>query len=77
MSMHPPQSLINTLRQQASFVRTCQPGSQMIGKQYYGLALVSVFLGMILFVAGAFPPCLTNAAIPGLQLFQKMARPGA
>src|SRR3989441_4309469 len=49
---------------------------KMIGKQYYGLALVSVFLGMILSWLMRFHLVWTNAAIPGLQLLTKNGAPG-
>src|SRR5882757_2881662 len=49
---------------------------KVIGKQYYGLALVSVFLGMILSWLMRFHLVWTNAAIPGLQILSKNGAPG-
>jgi len=49
---------------------------KVIGKQYYGLALVSVFIGMILSWLMRFHLVWTNAAIPGLQLLSKNGAPG-
>src|SRR5260370_9727458 len=49
---------------------------KVIGKQYYGLALISVFLGMILSWLMRFHLVWTNAAIPGLQLLSKNGAPG-
>jgi cytochrome c oxidase subunit 1 len=49
---------------------------KVIGKQYYGLALVSVFLGMILSWFMRFHLVWTNQAIPGLQLLSKNGAPG-
>src|SRR6266581_9673734 len=49
---------------------------KVIGKQYYGLALVSVFIGMMLSWLMRFHLVWTNAAIPGLQLLSKNGAPG-
>src|SRR5207245_6987184 len=49
---------------------------KMIGKQYYGLALVSVFLGMILSWLMRFHLVWTNAPIHGLHLLSKTGAPG-
>src|ERR1700726_3160013 len=49
---------------------------KVIGKQYYGLALVSVFIGMMLSWLMRFHLLWTNAAIPGLQLLSKTGAPG-
>src|ERR1700752_4532509 len=49
---------------------------KVIGPQYYGLALISVFIGMILSWLMRFHLVWTNAAIPGLQLLSKNGAPG-
>src|SRR5258705_11664858 len=49
---------------------------KVIGKQYYGLALISVFLGMILSWLMRFHLVWTNAALPGLELLSKNVAPG-
>src|SRR5947207_12132524 len=49
---------------------------KVIGKQYFGLALVSVFIGMTLSWLMRFHLVWTNAAIPGLQLLSKNGAPG-
>ena len=49
---------------------------KVIGKQYYGLALVAVFVGMVLSWLMRIHLAWTNAAIPGLQLLSKNGAPG-
>src|SRR5438874_1661680 len=49
---------------------------KVIGKQYYGLALVSVFMGMGLSWLMRFHLVWTDAAVPGLQLLSKNGAPG-
>src|SRR5205085_2040597 len=49
---------------------------KVIGKQYYGLALISVFMGMGLSWLMRFHLVWTNAAVPGLQLLSKNGAPG-
>jgi len=49
---------------------------KVIGKQYYGLALVAVFIGMFLSWLMRFHLGWSNAAIPGLQLLSKTGAPG-
>ena len=49
---------------------------KVIGKQYYGLALVAVFVGMVLSWIMRIHLGWTNAAIPGLQLLSKNGAPG-
>ena len=49
---------------------------KVIGKQYYGLALVAVFIGMFLSWLMRFHLGWSNAAIPGLQLLSKNGAPG-
>src|ERR1700740_2351257 len=49
---------------------------KVIGKQYYALALVVVFVGMVLSWFMRIHLGWTNAAIPGLQLLSKNGAPG-
>jgi cytochrome c oxidase subunit 1 len=49
---------------------------KVIGKQYYGLALVAVFTGMFLSWLMRFHLGWNNASIPGLQLLSKNGAPG-
>ena len=49
---------------------------KVIGKQYYGLALVAVFIGMFLSWLMRIHLGWSNAAIPGLQLLSKNGAPG-
>ena len=49
---------------------------KVIGKQYYGLALVAVFTGMILSWLMRFHLVWPNAKIPGLDLLSKTGAPG-
>src|ERR1700692_364260 len=49
---------------------------KVIGKQYYTLALVAVFVGMVLSWFMRIHLGWTNAAIPGLQLLSKNGSPG-
>jgi cytochrome c oxidase subunit 1 len=49
---------------------------KVIGKQYYGLALVSVFIGMFLSWLMRAHLAWSNAAIPGLHLLSKVGAPG-
>jgi len=48
----------------------------VIGKQYYGLGLVAVFIGMVLSWLMRIHLGWTNAAIPGLHLLSKTGAPG-
>ena len=47
-----------------------------IGKQYYALALVAVFLGMCLSWLMRFHLVWPNTAVPGLQFISKVGAPG-
>jgi cytochrome c oxidase subunit 1 len=47
-----------------------------IGKQYYALALVAVFVGMCLSWLMRFHLVWPNAAVPGLQFISKVGAPG-
>src|SRR6476469_5807205 len=49
---------------------------KMIGKQYYGLALLAVFVGMVLSWIMRLHLGWTNLAIPGLHLLSKTGAPG-
>ncbi|MGD0509176.1 MAG: cbb3-type cytochrome c oxidase subunit I, partial [Terriglobales bacterium] len=49
---------------------------KIIGLQYYALALVAVFIGMVLSWLMRFHLVWPNAAIPGLQLLSKNGAPG-
>src|SRR6201997_5528086 len=49
---------------------------KVIGKQYYGLALVAVFIGMFLSWLMLLHLGCTNLAIPGLHLLSKNGAPG-
>jgi cytochrome c oxidase subunit I len=49
---------------------------KVIGKQYYGLALLAVFIGMVLSWFMRIHLAWTNAAIPGLQLLSSSGAPG-
>ncbi len=49
---------------------------KVIGLQYYGLALVAVFLGMILSWLMRLHLGWANSRIPGLQLFSANGAPG-
>src|SRR5947209_3628444 len=49
---------------------------KVIGKQYYGLALVAVFVGMVLSWLMRLHLGWTNLAIPGLHLLSKNGAPG-
>ncbi len=49
---------------------------KVIGLQYYGLALVAVFVGMVLSWIMRIHLGWTNFAIPGLQLLSKNGAPG-
>src|SRR6202047_2814113 len=49
---------------------------KVIGKQYYGLALVAVFTGMVLSWLMRFHLVWPNAKIPGLDLLSKTGAPG-
>jgi cytochrome c oxidase subunit 1 len=49
---------------------------KVIGKQYYGLALVAVFVGMVLSWIMRLHLGWTNLAIPGLHLLSKTGAPG-
>jgi cytochrome c oxidase subunit 1 len=48
---------------------------KVIGKQYYGLALVAVFIGMVLSWLMRIHLAWTNATIPGLQLLSSAGAP--
>jgi cytochrome c oxidase subunit I len=49
---------------------------KVIGKQYYGLALIAVFVGMVLSWIMRLHLGWTNLAIPGLHLLSKTGAPG-
>ena len=49
---------------------------KVIGLQYYGLALVAVFIGMVLSWLMRIHLVWPNAPIPGLQLLSKAGAPG-
>ena len=49
---------------------------KVIGKQYYGLALLAVYIGMGLSWLMRIHLAWTNAAIPGLQLLSPTGAPG-
>ena len=49
---------------------------KVIGKQYYALALVAVFVGMVLSWIMRLHLGWTNLAIPGLHLLSKNGAPG-
>ncbi|MGH9530104.1 MAG: cytochrome c oxidase subunit I [Terriglobales bacterium] len=49
---------------------------KVIGKQYYALALVAVYIGMALSWLMRFHLAWTNAAIPGLQWLSSTGAPG-
>src|SRR5438445_11176658 len=49
---------------------------KVIGKQYYGLALVAVFVGMVLSWIMRLHLGWTSLAIPGLHLLSKTGAPG-
>jgi len=49
---------------------------KVIGKQYYALALVAVFVGMVLSWIMRLHLGWTNLAIPGLHLLSKTGAPG-
>ena len=49
---------------------------KVIGKQYYALALVAVFIGMILSWLMRIHLVWPNSPIPGLQLLSKVGAPG-
>src|SRR6202171_1580405 len=49
---------------------------KMIGKQYYGLALASVFIGMVLSWLMRIHLVWPNAKIAGLEMFSKVGAPG-
>src|SRR5258708_34016151 len=49
---------------------------KVIGKQYYGLALVAVFTGMVLSWLMRFHLVWPNAKGPGLDLLSKTGAPG-
>ena len=49
---------------------------KVIGKQYYGLALVAVFVGMVLSWIMRLHLGWTNLAIPGLHFLSKNGAPG-
>jgi cytochrome c oxidase subunit 1 len=49
---------------------------KVIGKQYYGLALVAVFTGMVLSWLMRFHLVWPNAKVPGLDLLSKTGAPG-
>ena len=49
---------------------------KVIGEQYYGLALVAVFIGMVLSWVMRLHLAWPNAAIPGMQLLSKNGAPG-
>src|SRR6201997_4407232 len=49
---------------------------KVIGKQYYGLALVAVLVGMVLSWLMRIHLGWTNYAIPGLHLLSKTGAPG-
>ncbi len=49
---------------------------KVIGKQYYALALVAVFTGMILSWLMRIHMVWPNAKIPGLELLSKAGAPG-
>src|ERR1700758_4431404 len=49
---------------------------KVIGKQYYGLALVAVFVGMVLSWIMRLHLGWTNLAIPGLHLLSSNGAPG-
>src|SRR5271168_3291749 len=49
---------------------------KVIGKQYYGLALLAAFIGMFLSWMMRIHLGWTNFAIPGLQLLSKNGAPG-
>src|SRR5271165_7418482 len=49
---------------------------KVIGKQYYGMALLAALCGMVLSWLMRIHLGWTNAAIPGLQLLSKTGAPG-
>jgi len=49
---------------------------KVIGKQYYGLGLLAVFIGMVLSWAMRIHLAWPNARIPGLQFLSKTGAPG-
>src|SRR5208282_5692955 len=49
---------------------------KVIGKQYYGLALIAAYVGMGLSWMMRIHLAWTNAPIPGLQLLSKTGAPG-
>ena len=49
---------------------------KVIGEQYYGLALVAVYIGLVLSWVMRIHLAWPNAAIPGLQLLSKTGAPG-
>jgi cytochrome c oxidase subunit I len=49
---------------------------KVIGEQYYGLALLAVFIGMVLSWIMRLHLAWPNAAIPGMQLLSKNGAPG-
>src|SRR5271166_2190382 len=49
---------------------------KVIGKQYYGMALIAAYIGMFLSWLMRIHLGWTNAAIPGLQLLSKTGAPG-
>src|SRR5262245_17014808 len=49
---------------------------KVIGKQYYGMALIAAYVGMVLSWLMRIHLGWTNAAIPGLQLLSKTGAPG-
>src|SRR5665811_627855 len=49
---------------------------KVIGKQYYGLGLVAVFIGMVLSWLMRFHLVWPGARVPGLELLSKVGAPG-
>ena len=49
---------------------------KVIGKQYYGLGLVAVFIGMVLSWLMRFHLVWPAAKVPGLELLSKVGAPG-
>src|SRR5262249_18505220 len=49
---------------------------KVVGKQYFALAIVAVFIGMVLSWLMRFHLVWPNASIPGLQYLSKAGAPG-
>src|ERR1700752_5349379 len=78
MSDASPQPEIHHLAAPTSFIRKhiFSLDHKVIGLQYYGLALVAVFIGMILSWLLRIHLGWASAAIPGLQFFSPNGAPG-